>query len=127
MFEVMKEVFRLGYKFGIYPEHPRGLIMTRNTRVVSEPVSRRRRICCPDIQRCLHQGNDAGCCIPLKRLVPVIKLFRHCSCVIYHRLIFLFNCLSLINWPELKTIKTPSYEINLIPFTGIAAIQRINC
>jgi mannonate dehydratase len=25
MFEVMKEVFRLGYKFGIYPEHPRGL------------------------------------------------------------------------------------------------------
>lgn len=25
MFEVMKEVFRLGYKFGIYPEHPRAL------------------------------------------------------------------------------------------------------
>ncbi len=25
MFEVMREVFRLGYKFGIYPEHPRAL------------------------------------------------------------------------------------------------------
>jgi len=25
MFEVMKEVFKLGYKFGIYPEHPRAL------------------------------------------------------------------------------------------------------
>ena len=25
MFEVMKEVFRLGYKFGLYPEHPRAL------------------------------------------------------------------------------------------------------
>jgi mannonate dehydratase len=25
MFAVMQEVFRLGYKFGIYPEHPRGI------------------------------------------------------------------------------------------------------
>jgi len=25
MFEVMKEIFRLGYKFGLYPEHPRAL------------------------------------------------------------------------------------------------------
>lgn len=25
MFEVMKEVFRLGYRFGLYPEHPRAL------------------------------------------------------------------------------------------------------
>lgn len=25
MYEVMKEIFRLGYKFGLYPEHPRAL------------------------------------------------------------------------------------------------------
>jgi mannonate dehydratase len=25
MFAVMKEIFRLGYKFGLYPEHPRAL------------------------------------------------------------------------------------------------------
>ncbi len=25
MFEVMKEIFRIGYKFGLYPEHPRAL------------------------------------------------------------------------------------------------------
>jgi mannonate dehydratase len=25
MFEVMREIFRLGYKFGLYPEHPRAL------------------------------------------------------------------------------------------------------